>query len=226
MNLLDNLPNESIYQFPRWPSTLSRSYSSFQPLDKLSDTTNLTLDNRNQYQRPDSSSSTSKRIFQYHVRVPTGSGPVSPPPPHTSFDLDIKPDRFLARSTSSRRCRSIPVRIKPTSLSISVSKNKEEFTAQNFPRQTFEQRTTTRERKRRKQQAKVLADKYAETDTWFQLKRSLSELKRLATSQDIQIDSNTSFFNCDTQALKDVIDNAEEKSVVLYQAPSGKSSIK
>ena len=224
MNLFDNLPNEPIYQFPRWPSALSRPYSSFQPLDKHNDTTNLTLDNRNQFQRPDSASSTSKRIFEYHVRVPTGSGPVSPPPPNTSLDLDIKPDRFLTRSTSSRRCRSIPVRIKPTSLSISVSKNKEGHTAQNFPRQTYEQRTVTRERKRKKQLAQILADKYAESDTWFQLKRSLSELKRLATSQELQIESNSSFFNCDTQPLKDVIDNNnEDKTVAIYQAPSGKS---
>jgi hypothetical protein len=192
MNLLDNLPNESIYQFPRWPSALSRPYSSFRSKDYHNDTIKLTA---NQSQRPDSSHSFSKRIFQHHVCIPTGSGPVSPIPPlqpNTSFDLDIKPDHFPARPISShrrrRRYRSIPVRVKSTSLSIPITKNKDEFSLQNFPRQTHEQRKVTRERKQRKQQAKILADKYAETDTWFQLKRSLSALKRLAISQVINND--------------------------------------
>jgi hypothetical protein len=215
MNLLDNLSNESNYQFPRWPSVLSRSYSSLRTTDFRND---IPIENRDQSQRPDSSP---KRILQHHVRIPTGSGPVSPPPaPTTSFDLDTKLDRFSAKPMSSQlRRRSTPVRIKSTSFSIPISKTKEEFSSQNFPKQTHEQRKVTHERKRKKQQAQILADKYAETDTWFQLKRSLSELKRLATTPEILNDSNTTFFNCDGQTLI----NNDEKKGVIFKSESGKT---
>lgn len=125
-------------------------------------------------------------IREYHVHIPTGSRFPSPPPqPNPSPDLSIPSGENLSRKLiSARRYRSIPFRMRSTSFSIPTSKQSDEELLRNFPRQTHEQRKVTHERKRRKQQAKLLADKYAESDSWFQLKRSLSELKRLATGEE------------------------------------------
>jgi hypothetical protein len=183
----------------------------------------LSIANQNQIERSDSLST--KRIIKHHVHIPTGTRLISPPSrnqPSPILDLNTKVIRSSTLPKNVRLYRSIPVRIKSTSLTIPISKNQEEISLKNFPKQTHEQRKLTHERKRKKQQAQILADKYAETDTWFQLRQSLSELKRLATTQDILIDPTTSFFNCDGQsftALKQII-NEEDKKVAMLKSES------
>ena len=175
-----NVPN---YQFQPWSSNSSRPQSSTRRNDSINDLSKLTIDNQKPSSRPVSSS---KMIREYHVHIPTGSRFPSPPPqPNPSPDLTTpSPDNLPRKLVSARRYRSMPFRIKSTSFSIPTSKHPDEEPLRNFPRQTHEQRKITHERKRRKQQAKLLADKYAESDSWFQLKRSLSELKRLATGEE------------------------------------------
>lgn len=212
MNLLEDSSNEYNYQFPRWSSSLSRPQSSLSSKNLLNDMFKLGIDNRNQIQRPDSSLPT-KRIVEHHVHIPTGS----PPSLNQPVSTPVESTKILRSSpfiNKSRLYRSLPVRIKSTCLSIPLTKNTKEFTLQNFPKQTHEQRKLTHERKRKKQQAQILLDKYTENETWFQLKRSLSELKRLAITQNILIDPSTSVFNCDGHSLstlKQIINEQEEK---------------
>lgn len=172
---ISNVPN---YQFQPWSSSSSRPQSGNRRNDSINDLSKLTIDNQK--------ASSSKMIREYHVHIPTGSRFPSPPPqPNPSPDLTTPSlDNLSRKLSSARRYRSIPFRIKSTSLAIPTAKHPDEEPSRNFPRQTHEQRKVTHERKRRKQQAKLLADKYAESDSWFQLKRSLSELKRLATGEE------------------------------------------
>jgi len=209
MSALEDLSNGYNYQFPRWSASISRPHSSLPSKDVVNDTFKLGIDNRNQIQRPDSSSSI-KRTIKHHVCIPTGS-----PPPLNQPSASPELDHSSPKPIKTRLYRSIPVRLKSPALSIPISKTKEENSLKNFPKQTHEQRKLTHERKRRKQQAQILADKYAESETWFQLKRSLTELKRLAKTQQILID-------CDDQSLttlKQVI-NEENKNVAMFNSES------
>ncbi len=212
MSVLEDLSNGYNYQFPRWSTSISRPHSGSASKNMCK----LDIDNRNQIQRPDSSSST-KRIIKHHVCIPTGS-----PPPLNQPSVTPELDHSSPKPIKSRLYRSISVRLKSPALSVPVSKYKEENSLKNFPKQTHEQRKLTHERKRRKQQAQLLADKYAENDTWFQLKRSLTELKRLATTQEILIDPTTSLSNSDEQSLttlKQVI-NEENKKGMMFNSES------
>lgn len=208
MNLLEDSSNEYNYQFPRWPSSLSRPHSSSPSKNFLNDISKLGIDNRNQIPRPDSSSSI-KRTIKHHIHIPTGSPP-SVNPPLSTPDGTPKLLHSSPIINKSGLYHTLPVRIKSTSLSIPSTKTKETI-LQNFPKQTHEQRKITHERKRKKQQAQVLADKYAENETWFQLKRSLSELKRIALTQNILVDPSTTLFNCDEHSITiDVTEKNEE----------------
>lgn len=89
------------------------------------------------------------------------------------------------------------MQMKSAAVALPNANRKEKHGGQNFPKQTHEQRQTTNERKRRKQQAQTLVEKYSETETWFQLRRSLAELKRLAMTENLLLDPTTSAFNCD-----------------------------
>jgi hypothetical protein len=215
--------NESKYNFPYWSSSTSRPYSSSPSKNFLNDMFKIGIDNRNQVQRPDSPST--KRMIKHHIHIPTGSPQHLDHPPSTPV-LNTKVDHSLSKSTKSRVYRPIiPLRIKSTALSIPISEYKEESSLQNFPKQTHEQRKLTHERKRKKQQAQILADKYAETNSWFQLKRSLTELKRLATTQEIFIDPPISPFNYNENSLttlKQVV-NEENQKIPIVKSESNDS---
>ena len=217
MSHFEEPSNSSAYQFSRWSTTICRPHSSLPSKDAVTDMFKLGIDNRNQPQRL-GSSSLSRRTIRHHVRIPTGSPPLPTQPTST-------PDLNSSFDSSSPYVNVVPVRIKSTALIIPTLKTKEENLSQNFPKQNHEQRKLTYERKRRKHQAQILAEKYAESETWFQLRRSLAELKRLATSQDILIDPSTSDFNCDGNsfaALKQVIAQQEEdKKMSIFKSDSG-----
>jgi hypothetical protein len=204
----------SNYQFSGWSATSSRPHSSLSSKDVVNDMFKLGIDNRHQIQRLRSSSS--KRIIRHHIRVPTGSPPIPTQPTST-------PD--LHSTFNSPYVNPVPVRIKMNPLPIPFSRNKEENLSQNFPRQNHEQRKITYERKRRKHQAQILAEKYAQSETWFQLRRSLAELKRLATTQDILIDPITSDFNCDGNSFTThkhvAAEQQEEKKTATFNFESG-----
>ena len=190
MNFFEPILNISNYRFQPWSTSFPRPLSkTIDREDSINDLSKLTLDNSNSsFSRP---SSSSKAIRQYHVHIPTASRLASPPPqPNPSPDLTHLPESLSRRSITPRRYRSIPFRLKSTSFPIPNSKNHNELLPQNFPRQTHEQRKATNERKRRKQQAQILADKYAESDSWVQLKRTLTELKRLATTEETSLHFN------------------------------------
>ncbi|CAF3625358.1 unnamed protein product [Rotaria sordida] len=225
MNHIEDSSIVSNYQFPRWSTTLSRSQSNLQSKDTVNDMFQLGIDNRNPFQK--SESSTTKRIIHHHVRIPTTSRYISPSPIdqlNSTSDHNTTLDRSTPTSINSRyyHNRSIPIRMKSTALTIPISKSKEEQSFQNFPKQTHEKRKITHERKRKKQQARTLAEKYSDTETWFQLRRSLAELKHLATTQEILVDPSTSIFNCDGHSfstLKQIIaqqqeDKKRSKSIV------------
>jgi hypothetical protein len=225
MSHLEDQSLLSNYQFQRWSSSISRPKSCLPSKDTINDMFQIGIDNRNQLERPDSSSS-SRRIIRPHIRIPTATRLASPPvlnQPSSTPEPPLTPDHS---ATASRLHRSTPVRIKSTSLTIPISSTKEEKSYQNFPKQTHEKRKITRERKRRKQQAQTLAEKYAESETWFQLRRSLAELKRLATTQEILVDPTTSLFNCDGHsftALKQVMaeQQEEKKAAAIFISESG-----
>ncbi|CAF0839082.1 unnamed protein product [Rotaria sordida] len=231
MNHIEDSSIVSNYQFPRWSTTLSRSQSNLQSKDTVNDMFQLGIDNRNPFQK--SESSTTKRIIHHHVRIPTTSRYISPSPIdqlNSTSDHNTTLDRSTPTSINSRyyHNRSIPIRMKSTALTIPISKSKEEQSFQNFPKQTHEKRKITHERKRKKQQARTLAEKYSDTETWFQLRRSLAELKHLATTQEILVDPSTSIFNCDGHSfstLKQIIaQQQEDKKVALLKSESGLSS--
>lgn len=197
MNFFEPIFHVNKYQFQPWPTNSSRPQSKINSMDdSINDFSKLTLDNSISLSRP---SSSSKAIRQYHVHIPTASRINSPPPqPNPSPDLTHRSELISRKSTSARRFRSIPFRLKSTSFSLPSSKNHDQLLQQNFPRQTHEQRKTTNERKRQKQQAQVLADKYSESDSWFQLKRTLTELKRLATTQENDEEYKAKFFQSES----------------------------
>lgn len=226
MNRFEDSSFVSSYQFPRW-STTSRPHSSLALKDATNDMFQLGIDNRNQSQKVEST--TTKRIIQHHVRIPTASRRISPPliqHPVCTPERNETFDRSIPPSMSSRFCRPIPILMKSTALTVPVSTNKQEESYQSFPKQTHEKRKITHERKRKKQQAQTLAEKYADTDTWFQLRRSLAELKRLATTQEILIDPSTSVFNCDGHSfttLKQIVtEQQEDKKAATLKSESGK----
>ncbi|CAF0933003.1 unnamed protein product [Rotaria sp. Silwood1] len=229
MNHTEHPSLVSNYQFPRWSTTTSRPHSTLSSKDTANDIYQLGIDNRNEFQKSDLS--TTKRIIQHHVRIPTSARYISPPPidqsnstPHHNTTLD----RSSPTSMGSRYYRSIPVRMKSTALTVPISKGKEERSFQNFPKQTHEKRKITHERKRKKQQAQTLAEKYADTERWFQLRTSLAELKRLATTQEIIVDPTTSIFNCDGHSfatLKQIIaQQQEDKKASRLKSDLGISS--
>jgi len=231
MNILGDLSNKSIYQFARWPSSSSRSHSSSTtPSNFINEMPKLTIDNRNHISRSDSCS-TQRIIKHHHIHIPTDLDQTSPPvvtPPSTSPEQTRKSS---AHAINSRRFRSIPVRIQSTPLTIPPgAKTRQEHAVQNFPKQTHEQQKVTRNRKRRKQEAQLLADKYAQSQTWFQLKRSLAELKRLATSNDFALEPSSTFFHADNEQQHSFDNNQihlnhdEQRKLTNLQCESSLSS--
>ncbi|CAF3511972.1 unnamed protein product [Rotaria socialis] len=228
---MNNFEDSSIlsnYQFPRW-STVSRPHSSLTSKDAVNDMFQLGIDNRHQSQKHESS--TTKRTIQHHVRIPSASRRTSPPlleQPNSTPAHSATFDRSLPPSMGSRFHRSVPVHMKSTALTVPISNNKQDRSLQNFPKQSHEKRKIAHERKRKKQQAQTLAEKYADTDTWFQLRRSLAELKRLATTQQISVDPSTSIFNCDGHSfttLKQIIaEQQEDKKAATLKSESGGTS--
>ena len=217
------------YQYPPWPTPTSRPQSSLPSKDAVDDMFKLGIDNRNQCFRIQSSTA-SKRTIRHHVRIPTASHFASPP--SLSLQSSSAPDVTVAcnnSSTKSQPSRPVPVRIKPNALTIPKSLNKEEILYRNFPKQTYEKRKITNERKHKKQQAQTLVEKYADTETWFQLRRSLAELKRLATTQEILVDPTTSAFHCDGHsftALKQVMaEQQDDKKTTMLKSESGTTFI-
>ncbi|CAF3585201.1 unnamed protein product [Rotaria sordida] len=199
------------YQFPRWSTTLSRSQSNSQSKDTVNDIFQLGIDNRNPFQK--SELSTTKRIIHHHVRIPTTSRYISASPIDQANSISNH-NTTLDRST-------------PTSINSRHYRHQEQ-SFQNFSKQTHEKRKITYERKRKKQQAQTLVEKYSDTETWFQLGRSVAELKRLATTQEILVDPSTSIFNCDGHlfsTLKQIIaQQQEDKKAVLLKSELGISS--
>ena len=217
----------STYQFKPWSASMHRPFSSPQPKENNAETSKLTIDNRSS---PDSSSvSSKKRIIRHHVRIPTSSRLASPSlsnPRNSTPDLSSIGDQRSSTSIAVRPRRSTPMQMKAAALTLPNGNRKEKLAAQNFPKQTHEQRQTTNERKRRKQQAQTLVEKYSETETWFQLRRSLAELKRLAMAENLLVDPTTSMFNCDGLAfstLKQVAQQQlEHKKIVAFKSESGR----
>ena len=221
MNSSEDQSTLSIYQFPPWSASIHRPVSCPQQKESnAAETSKLTIDNRTS---PDSSSvSSKKRIIRHHVRIPTSSrlaSPTSPHPRYSTPDLLSAGDQRSSTSMSTRSHRTTAMQMKSAAVTLPNANRKDKHPAQNFPKQTHEQRQTTNERKRRKQQAQTLVEKYSETETWFQLRRSLAELKRLAMTENLRLDPTTSAFNCDGFAIPH--QPHEERKRVPIKSESG-----
>jgi hypothetical protein len=215
----------SHYQFTRSSASTSRPQSSLTPKDAATDVFNIGTDTRIPVQRSDSSLLSIKRVTRHHVRIPTASLVVSPPILNlrtSTPDQNNLFDRPSSASVGSRLSRPIPIRLKSAALKIPESTNTEEISHQNFPKKNYEKRKIKQERK---QQRQTFSDKYSETETWLRLRRSLVELKRLATTQEILIDPSASHFNCDghsCKTIKQTIDElSEDKNAAMFKSDSG-----
>lgn len=229
MNHLEQSPVVSNYQIqavsPPPSATPFRPLTSLPSKDALNDMFQLGIDQRTQAQR--SESSLKKRII-HHIHVPTSSRRLSSPPLNTHMmgsEVNLRIDRSTPTLVPFRSSHSKLIHMKSAALTMPTSENTDEQSYQNFPRQTHEKRKVTNERRRKKQQAQTLAEKYADTETWFQLRRSLAELKRLATTQEILVDPTTSPLNCDGHSfatLKQILaEQQEDKKAAALKSESG-----
>jgi hypothetical protein len=214
MNEFDDPSLLNSYQFPRWSSTtITRPHTSL-PTKNANDMFKNGFVNRNQLEI------SSKRHFSRHnIHIPNVSGVLSPPvlhQPTPTPDLCSAVDQLSTISSIN----PIPIRIKSATLKIPIKTN---FQGKNFPKQAHERRKITQERKRKKQQAQKYAQ--GDSDNWFQLRKSLIELKRLATTEEILVDPSTSLFNCDGysfEALKQAIkEQQEQKKINRFKSESG-----
>ncbi|UJR16487.1 hypothetical protein I4U23_003390 [Adineta vaga] len=229
----------SHYHFSRSAASTSRPQSSVPAKDAVTDMLNIGIDNRHELHRSESLPFSIRRVVRHQVHIPTASLVASPPllhPRSSTPEQNHTPERPLSASKSFRLSRSMPVRLKSTPITIPPRMGLEEVSYQNFPKQNHEKRKIAHDRKRRKQQRQFFSDKSAETETWHRLRRSLVELKRLATTQDILIDPITSLFNCDGHTcttVKPTMSDAhhqqqeqqEEKRVASFKSESGMSSL-
>jgi hypothetical protein len=206
--------DSNLYQFPRW--SITRPHSSL-PAKSASDMFQLGIDNRNQFDK-----FSKKRLFRHNIHIPTGTRGFSPPllnQPASTPDLCSVVDQLHSIASNT----PIPVRIKSADLTIPTKINSKKVFSNNFPKQSHERRKITQERKRQKQQAYRYT--HEDSETWFQLRKSLAELKRLATTEEILVDPSTSIFNCDGysfQALKQVINEQQgQKKNNRFRSESG-----
>lgn len=216
MNHFDDPSLSNFYSYPRWPTSISRPHTSL-PSKNASDMFKLGIDNRNHLEV-----SSKKRLMRHNIHIPTALRVNSPPvlhQPTPTPDLCSAVDQLSTISSIS----PTPIRIKSAALTIPSKKNSGEILTKNFPKQSHEKRKITQERKRKKQQAQ----KYSlnDSDTWFQLRQSLAELKHLATTEEIFVDPTTSLFNCDGfsfEALKQAInEQQEQKKINKFKSESG-----
>lgn len=221
MSDLDDSPRENLYQFPSWSTSLSRSHtvlSSKIGHNKLK----LRIDNRSQAINPPK-----QYLSRFNVQLLTESLRLHSPPllhqPTPTPDLCSTIEHELLDS-SNNQCHELkPIRLKSAAIAIPIKPNSDDTLLKNFPKQTHERRKMMQDRLRQKQ----LNQKFiqSETDTWFHLRESLAELKRLATSEEILIDPTTSVFNCDGfsfEALHHVVNKQlEDKKVNKFKCESG-----
>ena len=207
------------YQYPRWPTPISRPQSSL-PSKNINEMFTLGIENRNH-----TDFSSKSRLNRHNIYIPTDSRVLSPPllyQPTSTPDLCSAVDQNSVVSSTSPS----PTPIKSSAFNIPIKNRSGENSLKNFPKQTHERRKITQERKRQKQLA--LKHAHADADHWFQLRQSLAELKRLATTDEILIDPTTSLFNCDGysfDALKQAIrEQQEQKKFTRFKSESGLST--
>ncbi|CAF2526955.1 unnamed protein product [Rotaria sp. Silwood2] len=223
MNYLDDSSLGNFYQFPSWPTTITRSQTSL-PNKNTNHMFKLRIDNRNQIE-----TLSKTRLSRHNAMIARELRVFSPPPLHQPTptpDICSTIDQSSLISSNYLPCHLKPIRVKSATLSVPVNTNSEEILLKNFPKQTHERRKLMQERIRQKQQ--TLKHAQADSDTWFQLRESLAELKRLATNEDVLVDPTTSIFNCDGfsfEALKQVINQqSQEIKVNKPKHESGKYS--
>ncbi|CAF3797219.1 unnamed protein product [Rotaria socialis] len=222
MNSFDDSSVDNFYQFPSWSTSLTRSHTILS-----SKTTHnrfkLRIDNRSQF------GDTSKQyLSRQNVRFLTESSRIySPPPLHQPTptpDLCSTIDQASSHSSNYQARHLTPIRVKSAMLTVPIKSNSEETLSKNFPKQIHERRKIMQDRLRQKQLTQRFVE--ADTDTWFQLRESLAELKRLAKNDELLVDPTTSIFNCDGfsfEALKQVVDTQlEGQKVCNLKYESGK----
>lgn len=215
MSQFDDPSLTNFYQFPRWKTSITRPQTSLSSRN-ANDMFKLGIENRNYLEV-----SSKTRLLRHNIHIPTGLRINSPPllhQPTPTPDLCSTVDQLSTISSIT----PTPVRIKSAALTIPIKINSEEILTKNFPKQSHEKRKITQERKR-----KIQAQKYSlnDSDTWFQLRKSLAELKHLATTKEILVDPTTSLFNCDGfsfEALKQAIsEQQEQKNINKFKSESG-----
>ena len=176
-------------------------------------------------------SASKKRLIRHHVRIPTFSRPASPAQvsrKDSSLDYHLALARSSLNMLTARADRSTALQLKSPSLIVPTMTGRGINSLQSFPRETHEKRKCTDERKRRKQEARSLEEKLSQVETWFQLRRSLGELKRLSSTSTTQslIHSTTSSFNWDQRACpahnQTLAQSDEENKTNLFQTQSSK----
>ena len=199
MSHLDDSAVEHFYQFPRWSTPLTRSHTAL-PAKKAANKFKLIKDNRNQIEN------LSRCIIRPNIQIATQSRVHSPPPlyqPTPTPDIGFTNVQASSNLSNNPSHHLRPLRIKSATLTVPAKTSSEEISLKNFPKQSHERRQIMQQRKRQKQQ--TLRYIPTDSDTWFQLRESLAELKRLATTEEVLIDPSTSLFSCDGysfQALK------------------------
>jgi len=206
----------NFYQFPRWLPSTSRPHTGL-PAQNATDMFKFGIDNRSQIDML-----SKKRLMRHNTYISNESNDLSPPlipQPTPTPDLCSAVEQISTNSSIT----PLPVRIKSAALTLPIKTNSEEILSKNFPKQSHERRKITQERKRKKQQAQKYA--LGDSDNWFQLRQSLTELKRLATTEEILVDPTTSLFNCDGysfEALKQAIhEQQEQKKINKFKSESG-----
>lgn len=166
------------YQFAPWPDPTVRPSSSISSKENPTDFIGLSIDSRTSVEL-----FSSKEKVHHEIRIPIYSRCSTPtssrqinPTPETDFSSD---DQIQLVSTRKS------IQLKSPFLQIPDENRRTKVKSNDFPRQTFEQRQTTNLRKKRKQKAQTSFELYPEIDDWFEIRRSLVELKhRLIDERD------------------------------------------
>ncbi|CAF0901889.1 unnamed protein product [Adineta ricciae] len=223
----------SHYQFSRSAASTSRPQSSIPAKDAVTDMFNIGMDNRQELNRSESLPFSIRRVVRHQVRVPTASLVISSTignPRSSTPEHIFTPERPLSAARTFRLSRSMPVRLKSTPIIIPPRVTTDKNPYQDFPKQNHEKRKLVHDRKRRKQERQFFSDKSSETETWNRLRRSLVELKRLATTQDVLIDPTTSLFHCDGHTCTEAKpinkeQQQEEKRAAAFKSESATASL-
>ncbi|CAF1018868.1 unnamed protein product [Rotaria sp. Silwood1] len=220
MNYLDDSSIGNFYQFPSWSTSITRSHTSL-PNKSSNHMFKLRIDNRNQIENL-----SKKSLHRHNTIISRDSRSFSPPPlyqPTPTPDICSIIDQSSFNSSNHPPGHLKPIRVKSASLAVPININSEEILLKNFPKQTHERRKLMQDRIRQKQQ--TLKHAQADSDTWFQLRESLVELKRLATNEQVLVDPTTSIFNCDGfsfEALKQVVNRqSEDMKINKFKHASG-----